>query len=133
MSFLNVVGALTAVASPANAEVISLQAKGESPDDKRVPIPSHRHASPSAPWPWVDLDDGEPMHLEQFRQPSNTSQNNRSRSRPVQKPCACNTPILSTRPRFLQQLLARLPSISIPQLDLCSSCPEQNTAGNHGV
>ena len=83
MSLFNVVGALTAVGSPANAEVISLRAKGESPDDKRVPIPSHRHASPSAPWPWVDLDDGEPTHLEQFRQPSNTPQNNRSRSRPV--------------------------------------------------
>ncbi|KAH9474783.1 hypothetical protein JR316_0013248 [Psilocybe cubensis] len=27
-------------------------------DDKgRVPHPSHRHASPSAPWPWVDLED----------------------------------------------------------------------------
>ena len=24
----------------------------------RVPHPSHRHAAPSAPWPWVDLDDG---------------------------------------------------------------------------
>ncbi|KAF8809594.1 hypothetical protein BYT27DRAFT_7162598 [Phlegmacium glaucopus] len=23
----------------------------------RVPHPSHRHAAPSAPWPWVDLDD----------------------------------------------------------------------------
>ena len=24
----------------------------------RVPHPSHRHAAPSAPWPWIDLDDG---------------------------------------------------------------------------
>ena len=24
----------------------------------RVPHPSHRHAAPSAPWPWVDMDDG---------------------------------------------------------------------------
>jgi hypothetical protein len=53
----NMVGALTA-GSPLNAEEISLQAIEESNDDKRVPIPSHRHASPSAPWPWVDLDDG---------------------------------------------------------------------------
>ncbi|KAF8892904.1 hypothetical protein BD779DRAFT_1765736 [Infundibulicybe gibba] len=26
-------------------------------DDTRVPAPSHRHAAPSAPWPWVDLED----------------------------------------------------------------------------
>ncbi|KAF5325041.1 hypothetical protein D9619_009599 [Psilocybe cf. subviscida] len=26
-------------------------------DKTRVPHPSHRHASPSAPWPWVDLED----------------------------------------------------------------------------
>ena len=24
----------------------------------RVPNPPHRHAAPSAPWPWVDIDDG---------------------------------------------------------------------------
>ncbi|KJA25334.1 hypothetical protein HYPSUDRAFT_37835 [Hypholoma sublateritium FD-334 SS-4] len=30
----------------------------EPKEDKgRVPRPSHRHASPSAPWPWVDLED----------------------------------------------------------------------------
>lgn len=27
-------------------------------DSSRVPHPSHRHAAPSAPWPWIDLDDG---------------------------------------------------------------------------
>ncbi|KAF8153212.1 hypothetical protein B0H34DRAFT_820059 [Crassisporium funariophilum] len=26
-------------------------------DPTRVPHPSHRHAAPSAPWPWVDLED----------------------------------------------------------------------------
>jgi len=57
MALLEVAGVLTAVGSPANAEVISL-AKGDLRDEKRVPVPSHRHASPSAPWPWVDLDDG---------------------------------------------------------------------------
>ena len=30
-----------------------------SQDDlNRVPHPSHRHAAPSAPWPWIDLGDG---------------------------------------------------------------------------
>ncbi|KAF8157287.1 hypothetical protein BJ912DRAFT_1035868 [Pholiota molesta] len=33
-------------------------ARKDPKDDKgRVPHPSHRHASPSAPWPWVDLED----------------------------------------------------------------------------
>ena len=27
-------------------------------DLNRVPHPSHRHAAPSAPWPWIDLADG---------------------------------------------------------------------------
>ncbi|KAF9460682.1 hypothetical protein BDZ94DRAFT_1265618 [Collybia nuda] len=25
--------------------------------DGRIPVPSHRHAAPSAPWPWVDIQD----------------------------------------------------------------------------
>lgn len=30
----------------------------------RIAPPSHRHAAPSAPWPWVDIqDDGEPKIL----------------------------------------------------------------------
>lgn len=49
--------ALTASASPANAEAISLRSKREPKNDSRVPHPSHRHAAPSAPWPWVDLED----------------------------------------------------------------------------
>lgn len=28
-------------------------------DKNRVPAPSHRHAAPSAPWPWVDIQDGQ--------------------------------------------------------------------------
>uniref|UniRef100_A0A8H8CID2 Uncharacterized protein n=1 Tax=Psilocybe cubensis TaxID=181762 RepID=A0A8H8CID2_PSICU len=37
-------------------------------DDKsRVPAPSHRHASPSAPWPWVDLEDE--VNREQLESP----------------------------------------------------------------
>jgi hypothetical protein len=28
-------------------------------DEARIPTPSYRHAAPSAPWPWVDLSDGE--------------------------------------------------------------------------
>ena len=59
MSFLNVGAALAAAASPANAEVISLRSKKEPKENpNRVPLPSHRHAAPSAPWPWVDLEDG---------------------------------------------------------------------------
>jgi len=27
-------------------------------DKKRLPVPSHRHAAPSAPWPWIDIHDG---------------------------------------------------------------------------
>ena len=33
--------------------------KDPKEDKDRIPHPSHRHASPSAPWPWVDLEDGE--------------------------------------------------------------------------
>ncbi|PPQ75034.1 hypothetical protein CVT26_011932 [Gymnopilus dilepis] len=47
-----------------DAEVLSLRSfrsagsrKEPKHDKNRVPHPSHRHASPSAPWPWVDLDD----------------------------------------------------------------------------
>ncbi|PPQ66789.1 hypothetical protein CVT24_008698 [Panaeolus cyanescens] len=29
----------------------------KKPASSRVPHPSHRHAAPSAPWPWVDLED----------------------------------------------------------------------------
>jgi len=32
---------------------------GSQARSKRVPLPSHRHASPSAPWPCVDIEDGE--------------------------------------------------------------------------
>ncbi|KAF5325049.1 hypothetical protein D9619_009601 [Psilocybe cf. subviscida] len=36
----------------------SVRTRKEPREDKsRVPHPSHRHASPSAPWPWVDLED----------------------------------------------------------------------------
>lgn len=28
-------------------------------DPGRIPNPSHRHAAPSAPWPWLDLNDGQ--------------------------------------------------------------------------
>ncbi|KAF8902609.1 hypothetical protein CPB84DRAFT_1678779 [Gymnopilus junonius] len=31
--------------------------KDPKDDRNRVPHPSHRHAAPSAPWPWVDLED----------------------------------------------------------------------------
>ncbi|PPQ92528.1 LOW QUALITY PROTEIN: hypothetical protein CVT25_010361 [Psilocybe cyanescens] len=35
-----------------------MERRQQQQDDKgRVPAPSHRHASPSAPWPWVDLED----------------------------------------------------------------------------
>jgi hypothetical protein len=33
--------------------------KDPKEDKERIPHPSHRHASPSAPWPWVDIEDGE--------------------------------------------------------------------------
>lgn len=48
---------------PDPTEAISLRE-----DPSRIPNPSHRHAAPSAPWPWVDLSDGE-LDL----QPSQTS------------------------------------------------------------
>ena len=35
-----------------------IETKSSKEDLNRVPHPSHRHAAPSAPWPWVDLDDG---------------------------------------------------------------------------
>ena len=33
--------------------------KDPKEDKSKIPHPSHRHASPSAPWPWVDLEDGD--------------------------------------------------------------------------
>jgi len=30
----------------------------ELEEKQRLPIPSHRHAAPSAPWPWIDIHDG---------------------------------------------------------------------------
>ncbi|KIM41609.1 hypothetical protein M413DRAFT_445584 [Hebeloma cylindrosporum] len=39
--------------------------KDPKEDKGRIPHPSHRHASPSAPWPWVDLEDEvDPEQLE---------------------------------------------------------------------
>jgi len=35
--------------------------KDPKEDEGGIPHPSHRHASPSAPWPWVDFEDGELM------------------------------------------------------------------------
>src|ERR1700730_17387814 len=29
---------------------------------KGVPLPSHRHATPSGPWPWMDVDSEETHH-----------------------------------------------------------------------
>ncbi|KAF9559802.1 hypothetical protein CPC08DRAFT_723702 [Agrocybe pediades] len=31
-----------------------------------VPLPPHRHATPSAPWPWIDIEDGKQGHQEYF-------------------------------------------------------------------
>jgi hypothetical protein len=53
-------GALTAAGSPVNADAISMRSsirRSPREDPSRVPHPMHRHASPSAPWPWVDLED----------------------------------------------------------------------------
>lgn len=37
---------------------------GEVEGTARIPIPSHRHAAPSMPWPWIDVsDDVDPMQL----------------------------------------------------------------------
>ena len=33
--------------------------KSTNSDPNRIAPPSHRHAAPSAPWPWVDIGDGE--------------------------------------------------------------------------
>ncbi|KAF8991944.1 hypothetical protein BDQ17DRAFT_1432743 [Cyathus striatus] len=40
------------------------------PRNSLIPTHSHRHAAPSAPWPWVDIDDGvDPMQLQTELQP----------------------------------------------------------------
>src|SRR5277367_4559365 len=41
-------------------ESINLEELG--PLSKRVPLPSHRHATPSGPWPWMDLESDETNH-----------------------------------------------------------------------
>ena len=35
-----------------------METQSSKEDLIRVPHPSHRHAAPSAPWPWIDLEDG---------------------------------------------------------------------------
>ncbi len=45
-----------------NSDIISvmstLSAQRKTAElQNRVPIPSHRHAAPSGPWPWIDLED----------------------------------------------------------------------------
>ena len=35
-----------------------IETQSSKEDLNRVPHPSHRHAAPSAPWPWIDLEDG---------------------------------------------------------------------------
>ncbi|KAF8958968.1 hypothetical protein BDZ97DRAFT_1430263 [Flammula alnicola] len=45
----------TSVESDLSYEKIELSSINKSP--YKIPHPSHRHASPSAPWPWVDLQD----------------------------------------------------------------------------
>ena len=35
-----------------------IEKQSSKEDLNRVPHPSHRHAAPSAPWPWIDLEDG---------------------------------------------------------------------------
>lgn len=59
------------MSQPHSLETLRPASKNTSPkgwrkDKKKpdsVPLPSHRHASPSAPWPWVDLEDGETPNL----------------------------------------------------------------------
>jgi len=46
------------VRSARSGRTIRSMSKYPKDDRTRVPHPSHRHASPSAPWPWVDLGDG---------------------------------------------------------------------------
>ncbi|KAF8902612.1 hypothetical protein CPB84DRAFT_851017 [Gymnopilus junonius] len=39
-------------------------------ESRRIIPPSHRHAAPSAPWPWVDIDDKiDPTQLESLHRP----------------------------------------------------------------
>ncbi|KAF8892914.1 hypothetical protein BD779DRAFT_1436236 [Infundibulicybe gibba] len=40
-----------------SAHAYQLSRKQAEAAAKQVPTPSHRHAAPSAPWPWVDLED----------------------------------------------------------------------------
>ncbi|RDB19710.1 hypothetical protein Hypma_013163 [Hypsizygus marmoreus] len=47
----------------------------DSEDKKRIPAPSHRHAAPSAPWPWIDIHDG--IDAEQLA----------SEAPPIPRPC----------------------------------------------
>ena len=36
---------------------------------KRVRLPSHRHAAPCGPWPWINIDDEIPLFQEASRKP----------------------------------------------------------------
>lgn len=48
----------------------SLEKRTKQDDPNRVPLPSHRHAAPSAPWPWIDLqDEVDPVQLDNTAPP----------------------------------------------------------------
>lgn len=52
------------------ASVHSLRSLTKHDDPSRVPLPSHRHAAPSAPWPWIDLqDEVDPVQLDNTAPP----------------------------------------------------------------
>ncbi len=87
---------------------------------KRPTAPSHRHAAPSAPWPWIDIEDGttDISELPVF---------NRAfpltgillyyRSRPCTAFLSSPTDPGAMPPCLVRRVLARLSSIAIPELD----------------
>lgn len=93
----------------------------------KIPAPSHRHAGPSAPWPWVNIDDGtlpnthdhSRIYLIIATHPC------RSGRRNSQQLPSTRTPTM--RPFLVQwPLLERIPSIALPELDCRAARTEQD-------
>lgn len=94
----------------------------------RVPIPSHRHAAPSGPWPWIDLEDGTyrtHRTLTVVRDSLLSVSSHCRGGRETTRKGGLHSFSLPTW-WFMQQLLERVPSVSLPKLDRTTGSQKQN-------
>jgi hypothetical protein len=96
-------------------------------DPNRIAPPSHRHAAPSAPWPWVDIGDGKPESSTLGKLGSLSVQLSRSRPGAALQRRSPDTPTLQTR---RLSMLDWIPSITFSELDGETGQEEQDMGRN---